>query len=352
MSPKFEPDYLLNVAESMKREIVAGLVMPGDRLPPYTELEKKYRHSRMTIQSAINLLKEQGFITSEERRGLFVSRIPPHLTRYGFVLPEDEERSWFWRCLATEFPGVVRERQGEAVIFRKGESVIESEGDRKSLLEQGRQQRLAGVIYPYKPPLRPDLASIPQVAISCVDFPQGGRVDLDVDSFAQQAVSWMLERGRKRIALMGLGDAPIVKSTEQMLAKAGVPVPPAWRLLTRYPLGVSAIAQLLMSLPKGRRPDGIIVVDDDIVEFVCAGLEVAGAELGRSLDVVSHVNWPWPAISGLPLRRLGYDMRDTLRCGLDMIDAARRGEEMTSLVLIPAVFEESVAPSTNLMPGS
>jgi hypothetical protein len=340
------------VAEAMKKEIVAGRVKTGDRLPPFTGLEKKFRHSRMTIQSAVNLLKEQGFITSEERKGLFVSFNPPHLKRYGFVLPADEERSWFWRCLVNEFPGVVNERQGESVIFRRVESVIEGEGDRESLLEQGRQQRLAGLIYPYRPPARAALACIPQVAISCVDFPQGGRVDLDVESFARQAVRWMLERGRKRIALMGLGDAPILESTERVMAKAGVPVPPAWRLLARYPPSANAITQLLMSLPKGRRPDGVIVVDDDIVEFVCAGLQVSGAELGRSLDVVSHVNWPWPAVAGLPLRRLGHDMRDTLRRGLDMIDAVRCGEPMPPMVLIPAVFEESVALSIRNMTGS
>jgi DNA-binding LacI/PurR family transcriptional regulator len=176
---------------------------------------------------------------------------------------------------------------------------------------------------------------------------------LDWDSFARQSVAWMRQCGRRRIALIGLGESPILEGTERELARVGLPAPPAWVLTAKHPPTANAITQLLMSLPRSARPDGIIVVDDDVVGYVWEGLKASGVQLGKTLDVVSHVNWPWPAVSGVPVRRLGYDMRDALRRSLDMIDAMRAGRTFQRLELIPAIFEESVEkPSDRLKESS
>ncbi|SHF12560.1 transcriptional regulator, GntR family [Desulfacinum infernum DSM 9756] len=67
----FEPAYL-QLVRVLREQIAAGQFRPGDRLPSESQLCRRYQVSPMTVRRAINLLLEQGVVTTERGRGTFV----------------------------------------------------------------------------------------------------------------------------------------------------------------------------------------------------------------------------------------------------------------------------------------
>lgn len=334
MSPKLTPEFCIEVAEKIKAELLSGRFMPGDRLPSYSEILKTIPYSRITIRGAVELLKEQGFIVGKERCGLFVHDHPPHLSRIGFVLPDNEARSLHWATMVSLAPAVAKKIGCACTIYRNTHRGELNFGDRPSLLRDASQNLLAGFFFAYGPPDWPELHTIPKVGFSCVDYPNGGRIDLDWDSFAKQAVARLRAANKSKIALIGLGEAPILVAIERELAHAGITVPPAWRLTTGHPpIGGVAIAQLLMSLPKKQRPDGIILVDDDITEPVTRGILQSG-NYDPSILVLSHANYPVLPQTAFPIEFIGYDLEAVLRAGFQMILSMRMNRPTERIIRI------------------
>jgi GntR family transcriptional regulator len=65
--------YYLQLAERLRRQIAAGTLAMGDRLPSEGELATAWNLSRATVREALRLLEEQGWITRIARRGAFAS---------------------------------------------------------------------------------------------------------------------------------------------------------------------------------------------------------------------------------------------------------------------------------------
>ena len=60
------------------------------------------------------------------------------------------------------------------------------------------------------------------------------------------------------------------------------------------------------------------------------------------LEIVAHCNFPWPTPSLLPVRRIGYDVRDFLRQAIESIDEQRRGEPVRQRWVHPTFEDELV----------
>jgi GntR family transcriptional regulator len=60
------------LAESLKKEINAGIFQPGDQLTPELELCQTYQMSRGTVRQAVQLLVDEGLLWREQGRGTFV----------------------------------------------------------------------------------------------------------------------------------------------------------------------------------------------------------------------------------------------------------------------------------------
>lgn len=70
----YEPAYaqLVNI---LRRQVAAGLFRPGDRLPSEAQLCRRYDVSPMTVRRAINILSDQGVVSTAQGRGTFVKRL-------------------------------------------------------------------------------------------------------------------------------------------------------------------------------------------------------------------------------------------------------------------------------------
>ena len=69
---KQKPAYL-TLYEELRREISEGAFPYGSKLPSKRSLSERYRLSLVTVEHAIELLDEEGYIETRERAGLFVT---------------------------------------------------------------------------------------------------------------------------------------------------------------------------------------------------------------------------------------------------------------------------------------
>ncbi|HEX3731810.1 MAG TPA: GntR family transcriptional regulator [Mycobacteriales bacterium] len=81
------PPYL-RVAHSLRAAILTQEYKPGDKLPSGNELAEEYGVARMTVQNALQTLREEGLVVSRQGSGVFVRErtekpvgLRPHLER-------------------------------------------------------------------------------------------------------------------------------------------------------------------------------------------------------------------------------------------------------------------------------
>jgi len=64
------------IADELRGQVLAGSLAPGDRLPSEHELAESYDTTRTTVRKAIALLRSEGYVLSEQGRGVFVRKRP------------------------------------------------------------------------------------------------------------------------------------------------------------------------------------------------------------------------------------------------------------------------------------
>jgi DNA-binding GntR family transcriptional regulator len=84
----YEPAYA-QLANILRRQVAAGVFRPGDQLPSEAMLCQSYQVSPMTVRRTINLLAEEGLVSTAQGRGTFVKAL--ELSRAAFGLQELED---------------------------------------------------------------------------------------------------------------------------------------------------------------------------------------------------------------------------------------------------------------------
>ena len=70
----YEPAYI-QLTNILKRQIAEGFFRPGDQLPSEAQLCHRYAISPMTVRRSINLLADQGVVSTAQGRGTFVKAL-------------------------------------------------------------------------------------------------------------------------------------------------------------------------------------------------------------------------------------------------------------------------------------
>ena len=89
-----EPAYS-QLANILRRQIAKGTFRPGDQLPSEAQLCRRYGISPMTVRRTINLLADQGVVSTAQGRGTFVAEHDDHRALFHFfhlVGPDGERR--------------------------------------------------------------------------------------------------------------------------------------------------------------------------------------------------------------------------------------------------------------------
>lgn len=344
-----------SVANEIRRRIAAGQLAPGAQLPGRGELEASFQVSKVTLQRAMNLLIEDGFVDATRRKGSFVSSRPPHLSRYALVFQErpggHESWSRFWMAIANEAARRERENGLSIPIFYGVDGHTDTD-DYAKLAREVEQHRLAGLIYVAACPQLPDLSILRDSGVPFVtvkgDAHEGiSSVTIDEESFVAKALDALAKSGKKRVAFVCPSEFA-ERRGEYLMAQS------AHRGLKTHPFWIQGIGleatqsarncvHLLLHAGQIERPDALVITDDNLVESATKGILDSGARLPEEVEVIAHANFPWISPSVVPARRLGFDVRSILERCLQSIDAQRRGESVPPLVKTPAHFEDETA---------
>jgi DNA-binding LacI/PurR family transcriptional regulator len=351
------------IIEAMRRQIVGGALAPGARVPTRRELSRQFAGTLTTVQQALASLERDGFVVSRGKRGTFVADAPPHLHQVALIFPvEPDSATWglYWDHLASAARHVIRE-QGLRLSIYTGIDAGEPGEDYERLLADIRNERLAGLIFTVSPFAvagtdilnRPGLPRVAMTAPGALNDAVGA-VALDSPGFAQRAAACLAERGVTRAAVIGQpGNEPEALVAE--LASAGIACP--YQLQHAVTLNATQwakhLTRLMFDPGTSQRPDGLIVLDDNLFDDALAGILDAGCRVADELTIVTHSNFPWQVSCPVPVVRLGYDMHALLTLFLEELESQRAGNPPQARQLQP-VFEHELplrahteaAPST------
>jgi len=356
-APGRPADRSRQIVREIRDQIVAGELSPGSQLPTRSEIESHYGSGPMTVQRAVEQLKNEGFVEVNGRQGTFVTSNPPHLTRYAIVFPQlhhGENWGQFWTALHHEIVELEGSQSRPDALGLPVYDGIDGHIDTPAYLKLVRDLRshlIAGLIFvsnPYQLVATPIMREpgVPRVAI----LYEGGTeelhaVTLDGRSYMDKALTYLTQRGRRRVAII----APRwrQRTTDQwMLAFTAHGIECAkYRLQTVHTAGPEAArncAHVLMELPVEKRPDGLIIADDNLVHHATLGLMDSGVRVPEELDVIAHCNFPLPTPSAVPVRRLGYDARKVIAACIESIDGQRGGDVRGFCSTVPAVFDDEI----------
>jgi GntR family transcriptional regulator len=65
------------IADHLRASVVRGRLREGDQVPSETQLMEHYGVARMTVRNALRVLQDEGLITAEHGRGVYVRARPP-----------------------------------------------------------------------------------------------------------------------------------------------------------------------------------------------------------------------------------------------------------------------------------
>lgn len=337
------------VVDDIRGRILDGSLAPGVRLPTRAEMVRSYGVSSVTVQRALDRLVADGFVIARGRRGTFVAERPPHLHRIGLVLGQpDHIGNGMWAAITHEAEALARERGDlEFAIFY--DAANHDSDDNRALVAAVEARSLAGLFIATHPsrfvgtPVL-DGPDLPRVAISERPFVRGmGAVSTagDADEVALKVLG---ERGCQRLAVLYPEGCIRWAQGLQPRAAQRFESPTRWhQMLPRGDLGWAPnVIAALFHGPAEQRPDGLAVLDDNLLEPVLAALDASGLHPGRDLEVAGHANFPFVVPSPHPVHHIGYDGRQLLEAGLDFILARRRGRRGAARVQVPAVRAEDI----------
>ena len=344
------------IVDVVRGEIMRGVWKSGALLPVQTKLATRFQVSCLTVHHALRQLAREGFVEARRRVGTRVVERLPHLTNLALIFPTDPTAgryySKFYSTLGNIGSDLQREQARQIAQFH-GVDWHADTVDRQRLVASLQAHQLAGLIFAASPHMLVgspvlELPGVPRVAIMLAqEYPQVPAVNPEYRTFITKALDNLLARGRKRVAVIDVPGREAGRFNEIFqaeLAARGMTCPPYWRQFISQEHGVAAnhLVQLLMRVPAPDRPDGLIVTDDNLVDHALAGLIAAGVRVPDQVAVVVHCNFPAAPLTYLPVQRLGYDCRTVLQTCVGLIDQQRRGESVTGLTSVPAVFEDEL----------
>lgn len=334
---------LERVSRGICADIASGKIPPGGKLPTYEELEKIHNVSYITINNCIKLLKNSGLVVGRERTGVFVTENPPILNRFAMIFPkqalhENRFLQTVLKILSEE--GVRRNLQFE--VFPDFEPHVDNP-DYKRLLSELYKMRLGGVAH----------FSMPDLPASCelLHFPgipvlnASECIKSDYKIYADKSCDYLISRKKKRIAVLFLGERLIPKFIEKRDC-SDMNSPDHWFVPIGKDARVSAgtISRILLDYPKEKRPNGLIITDDNFVDYTLNGVFLSRVKVPEELEIVTHCNWPNPITSVIPVKKLGFDVRIAVSIIIDNLLKSRGKsgfQKIDPLPLVP-VFEEEL----------
>ena len=355
--PGRPPRERTSVREYILKKILKGSWPPGARIPPQRELMRMIRSNSVTLHRALTELKEDGFIVPRGRHGTFVASPLPLSARIGIVIPADrlplKKASLFDESLKAACAEISEPNVSEFVIY-ENVAVSENCASFRQLLNDISRKRIGSLIIEdcylfWNTPVMTD-PSIVRVGIGgsevVKDLLNFSVIHMDHESIADLAVSVCRQNGKSRPAV--LVSAPVycqISSTlERVLQQFGMNIRSAYVHILPPAIdeAVYNCVRLLFSQPASRRPDALIVLDDNLLPPACEAITQTNMQSSHPFFIVSHSNFPLSREVPLPVHRIGFDMRHLLLTCLDLIRRRQGGASTPSITAIKPSWADAV----------
>ncbi len=337
--------------EAIKDQIISGQWRCGEKIPSYEGLGKLFGVSQITVRQVIANLKQQNYLISRERQGVFVCEKPPFRSRIGIAMANELRQVKFWREMAHSLHLAASKRGCELVIY---ENLQHEPAARERLLNDLKRRLLGGLYVTFREETADELfpqwrvePDIPKFTFEPYHPPYPNQVVLKLGSnlLIRRGVEYLHGQNCRRIAYFGNHGAERLLPEYQKQIKAfNLESPPEWQLFFMMEIKEMAAktANLLLQLPVERRPQAFFVSDDNLTLPVLQGVIEAGVKVPRDLVILSHCNWPEPQSNLLPVKYLGYNLADVAERSLDALN--RYYEDGIALVdqRFGALFEEEL----------
>ncbi len=324
---------VVKAAKAVVRYIHARGLAEGDRLPPQQEMRKLLGFSNDTLSSAMRMLTDAGILSRKSKLGTQVADLAstiPGLWSVALLLPPAHhmlEVPFFaqlahflqWRILqaghrcqvyppaggpttelppAEQFLGLT-----EAVAARTVDAVVTN-------------FHTGGAAWQW--------AARKGIPVCYVWWWERASLGVVIDQapMAAEAVSLLAGQGCRRLAIVSQG-APDPNQGRfwlgftRGLRAVGRPIehlPPLYA--GEGVLAGRTIARRLLDMPAGRRPDGLVIVDDRVAMGLTAELVAAGDWRPR---IAVHTNKQAPLAFALPVFRFEIDIEALATLAVDLV---------------------------------
>ncbi len=338
----------MNKIERVSMEICAGIASgkfpPGGKLPTFDEMERIHNVSYITINACIKKLNNTGFVISRERSGVFVTEKPPLPDRFALLLPKKAlDQSRFLQTMLKTVGEESVKRKFKFDIFPDFEPHIDN-ADYKRLISDIHRMRIGGIAYVAMDPLpdESELLHFPGIAVMNVST----ALKLDYKAFADKSCDYLLSKKKRRIAVLFQRKNQMTDKFMEKRGNSNMDSPDHWFI----PIGTDAregtenIVRFMLDCPKAKRPNGLIITDDNLVDHALKGVFLSRVKVPEDLEIVTHCNWPNPVTSVIPVKRLGFDIRASASIIIDRLLNSRGKGGCQDPAPIPVVplFEEEL----------
>lgn len=338
------------IVNYIKDKIIDASWLPGERITSRAKLEKKFSASSVTIQCAFDLLLKDKFLRVEGRKGTFVNGNLPHLNNYALVFPDFPgdiaHRNSYLERIDAQAAKLNKSIPGNIISYY-GIKRAQTQADFVRLLTDIKERRLAGIIFTTTPFLLENTpvldTKIPKVAVMSDDrYPNIPQIHMNMRSFIDKSIDYLLSRGKKRIAILDTPGFSAHHSSYffKRFEAVGAIHFPEWHQLVyqKTPECAENIIRLMMAEFNVKKPDGIIITDDNLAPYVQAGLKASSVPVPEKLEIVALANIPTNIPQDPPVKLIGFSALEILQTGLNLIDRIRSCLEVPDQTIMEAQF--------------
>jgi DNA-binding LacI/PurR family transcriptional regulator len=277
------------LVEILRQQIVRGVLLPGERLPTFTDMQSQFGTTPSTVNRALITLEQEGLIVRERRRGVFVAEQHSRAKQHAIGLTGFDTKvlqSSYWVHLLEGIQEAVHGADMETVLLKprstRGLDRIDA------LLVHGRDEEAMPCIAPL----------MPRVSLM-ENWPGCSSVLSDDFEGTRLATQHLLELGHRKIACLHYLNAPV---NQQRLAgyryamqNAGIAVNDKWirdlettDLSSLREIGRHCMVDWLASDWGEQGCTAILCQNDVVAVGVIQALREFGLDVPRDVSVIGY----------------------------------------------------------------
>jgi GntR family transcriptional regulator of arabinose operon len=332
--PSSQPKYQ-HVFEELRREIVSGKYLPGQKLPSEAALEKRFGTSRITVGRAVGDLRREGLVERRAGSGTYVRKpaaepkVPASGLSFGLLIPdlgrteifepicqgmadapEAREHALLWSNIPSH--GAISERQEQArqmcqrLIARKVSGVFFAPFEALG----ARDRTNEGIVTAF------DEARIPVVLLDrdYLPYPRRSRHDLvgiDNRRTGFMATEHLILLGCRRLAFVSFPHGPStieerIAGYREALFMHGIPADPE---LVQRLVGEDD-RENVRRIVETLAPDGFVCANDRTAGRLMHALLALGRRIPEDVRIVGIDDIAYASLLPVPLTTMHQPCRE------------------------------------------